>query len=84
MTLSVLRSDRATHTLKLPLRSLLKLPLRHANYALEQERRHGLAEAVAEYDRLINVYPSLGDGILVLPKVSVAERADWLLNLLAR
>jgi predicted ATPase len=52
-------------------------------YALDQERRHGLAEAVAEYDRLIGVYPSLGYDIHVLPKVSVAERADWILASLA-
>jgi predicted ATPase len=53
-------------------------------YALDQERRHGLAEDVAEYDRLINIYPSLGYDIHTLPKVSVAERADWILNSLAR
>jgi predicted ATPase len=52
-------------------------------YVLDHERRHGLAEAVAEYDRLINVYLSLGYDILVLPKVSVAERADWILRSLA-
>ena len=53
-------------------------------YALDQERRHGLAEAVAEYNRLIDVYPSLGYDIHVLPKVSVAERANWVLASLAR
>ena len=52
-------------------------------YTLDQERRHGLAKAVAEYDRLIGVYPSLGYDIHVLPKVSVAERADWILGSLA-
>jgi len=31
-----------------------------AIYTLDQERRHGLAEAVAEYDHLIGVYSSLG------------------------
>src|SRR5215475_13662756 len=29
-------------------------------YTLDQERRHDFAEAVAEYDRLIAVYPALG------------------------
>jgi predicted ATPase len=62
-------------------------------YASGQERRHGFAEAVVEYDRLIGVYPSLGydTHVLpnmccptcaaqrVLPKVSVAERADGIL-----
>jgi predicted ATPase len=52
-------------------------------YTLDQERRHGLTEALAEYDRLIHVYPSLGYDIRVLPKVSVAERANWLLAALA-
>jgi len=53
-------------------------------YVLDQERRHGLVGAVAEYDRLIDVYPSLGYDIHVLPKVSVAERANWILASLAR
>ena len=53
-------------------------------YTLDQERRHGLAEAVAEYDRLIGAYSSLGYDIHVLPKVSVAERAEWILASLTR
>jgi predicted ATPase len=53
-------------------------------YTLDQERRHDFAEALAEYDRLIAVYPALGYDIHVLPKVSVAERADWILASLAR
>ncbi|MBR0820002.1 AAA family ATPase [Bradyrhizobium liaoningense] len=48
-------------------------------YATDEERRHGLAEAIAEYDRLIHVYPSLGYDIHVLPKMGVSERADWVL-----
>lgn len=53
-------------------------------YTLDQERRHDFAGAVAEYDRLIAVYLALGYDIHVLPKVSVAERADWILASLAR
>jgi predicted ATPase len=53
-------------------------------YTLDQERRHDFSEAVVEYNRLIAVYPSLGYEILVLPKVSVAERADWILASLSR
>jgi predicted ATPase len=53
-------------------------------YTLDQERRHDFSEAVVEYNRLIAVYPSLGYEILVLPKVSVAERADWILASLTR
>ncbi|WP_454616137.1 AAA family ATPase [Bradyrhizobium cenepequi] len=52
-------------------------------YATDAARRHGLAEAVAEYERLTSVYPSLGYDIHVLPKVSVAERVDWILTSLA-
>jgi predicted ATPase len=53
-------------------------------YAVDDERRHGLAEAVAEYDRLIGIYRSLGYDIHLLPRVSVADRADWILSSLAR
>jgi predicted ATPase len=53
-------------------------------YVLDRERRHGLAEAIAEYARLLDVYPLLGYDIQVLPKVSVAERADRILASLAR
>jgi hypothetical protein len=47
-------------------------------YTFDQERRHGFTEAVAEYNRLIDVYPSLGYNIQVLPKMGVAERANWM------
>jgi predicted ATPase len=53
-------------------------------YTLDQERRHGFTEAVAEYNRLIEVYPALGYDIRVLPKVGVAERANWIVDTLAR
>jgi predicted ATPase len=53
-------------------------------YGRDPERRHSLAEAVAEYDRLVDVYPRLGYDIHVLPKVTVAERADWVLASLGR
>jgi predicted ATPase len=53
-------------------------------YTLDHERRHGLIEAVAEYNRLIDVYPALGYDVHVLPKVGVAERANWILATLAR
>jgi predicted ATPase len=53
-------------------------------HTLDQERRHSFAEAVAEYNRLTEAYLSLGYDIHVLPKVSVAERADWILASLER
>lgn len=51
-------------------------------YASDPERKHGLTEAVAEYDRLCETYPKLGYEVIVLPKVAVEERADFVLNTL--
>lgn len=48
-------------------------------YAEDAERKHGLEAAVAEYERLLVDYRRLGYAITLLPKVSVAERADYLL-----
>jgi len=52
-------------------------------YATDAERRHGLEDAVVEYDRLLTVYPSLGYEIIILPKVSVSERAHFILGMLS-
>ncbi len=52
-------------------------------YAQEPERRHGIEAAVAEYERLLRVYPSLGYEVVVLPKVPVAERAGLVLDALS-
>lgn len=51
-------------------------------YVGDSERRHDLSAAIAEYDRLSSVYPSLGYQIHLLPKVSVEERADFVLSVL--
>lgn len=48
-------------------------------YAKDEFRRHSLDEAVAEYDRLTHSYVALGYKIHVLPKRTVAERADLIL-----
>jgi predicted ATPase len=48
-------------------------------YAKDEFRRHGLDEAVAEYDRLTHSFVALGYKIHVLPKITVAERADLIL-----
>ena len=45
----------------------------------DPERRHGLEAALAEYARLEKVYPALGYETVVLPKATVAERADFVL-----
>jgi predicted ATPase len=49
-------------------------------YITDLERRHGLDEALAEYFRLLKVYPSLGYEASLLPKIGISERADFLLN----
>jgi predicted ATPase len=46
-------------------------------YGADSERRHGFAEAVAEYERLRVAYPSLGYEIVTLPKASPAQRAAF-------
>ena len=51
-------------------------------YQTDPERRHGLDVALAEYSRLLETYPSLGYEVLILPKVGVSERADFILNTL--
>lgn len=48
-------------------------------YAGDPERRHDLAAARAEYERLEAAYPALGYEVVILPKVPVAERADFVL-----
>lgn len=49
-------------------------------YVTDPERPHGYDEAVAEYGRLERAYAAFGYVALSLPKVSVAERADFVLN----
>ena len=48
-------------------------------YQGDTERRHSLDESVAEFKRLEQVYPALGYEVIMLPKVGVKERADFLL-----
>jgi len=49
-------------------------------YETDPERRHGLDMALVEYSRLLETYPSLGYEVVILPKVGVSERADFILN----
>jgi len=49
----------------------------------DAERRHDAEAALAEYSRLLDAYASLGYETLVLPKTSVGERADFILEMLA-
>jgi predicted ATPase len=47
-------------------------------FAADAERQHGLAAAVAEYEALLASYPAHGYEVVVVPRASVAERADFL------
>ena len=51
-------------------------------YVGDRERRHDFSAAVEEYERLTAAYPTLGYETHVLPKVSVEERADFVLSVL--
>lgn len=53
-------------------------------YVRDSERQHGLDEAMAEYERLLRDYPAHGFEVIVLPRVSVAQRADFVLAELGR
>ena len=53
-------------------------------HAGDDERRHGFAAAVEEYERLAGVLPALGYETRLLPKVPVAERAAFMIAALER
>ncbi|MEN3793113.1 AAA family ATPase [Fulvimarina sp. MAC3] len=46
----------------------------------DTERRHGFDAACEEYERLMADYPALGYRPIVLPKASVTERAEFMLE----
>jgi predicted ATPase len=52
-------------------------------YVTDNERRHSLDAGIAEYQRLVDAYPALGYQVTILPKVGVAERAEFVLRTLA-
>ena len=51
-------------------------------YSTDEERRHDFEAAAGEYARLLEVYPSLGYEVYILPKVGISERANYLLKVL--
>lgn len=51
-------------------------------YVSDGERQHNFAAAVSEYERLIRDYRDLNYETLMLPKISVIERAELVLNML--
>lgn len=48
-------------------------------YTGDSERKHGFDDAVAEYERLMRLYPRLGYTPVLLPKNAVPDRADFIL-----
>lgn len=51
-------------------------------YVADPERRHGFDDALEEYGRLLEAYAALGYEPVILPKVTAAERADFVLEML--
>jgi predicted ATPase len=51
-------------------------------YVTDRERRHSFDAALIEYQRLLQTYPSLGYEVFILPRIGVAERADFVLSVL--
>ena len=49
-------------------------------YRIDEERRHSLDVAIAEYERLAQAYTALGYRLRILPKADVADRADFVLS----
>lgn len=48
-------------------------------YVTDADRKHGFDAAVAEYDRLMEAFPTLGYEAIPLPKAATALRADFVL-----
>lgn len=49
-------------------------------FVANEERRHDFADAVTEYDRLRAAWRQLGYQTIILPKATVGERADFVLQ----
>lgn len=52
-------------------------------FAGDNERRHGFDDALAEYEPLVAAYRARGHKIVLLPKIGVPERADFVERTLA-
>ena len=47
-------------------------------YVEDAERHHGFDAAVAEHERLVEAYASLGYKVVMLPKIGTAQRVDFI------
>lgn len=52
-------------------------------YENDGERRHNLAAAVSEYDRLLLAFGKLNYDVIALPRIAISERADFILNMVS-
>lgn len=49
-------------------------------YVQDGERRHDFNQALSEYERLIEAYPTYGYDLRTVPKLPVSQRADFILG----
>ena len=47
-------------------------------FAQDNERKHSFATAVTEYEALLDSYPANGYEVVVIPRLEIGERADFL------
>ena len=49
-------------------------------YETDNERRHSFEDAVGEYERLLRTYSDLGYKVVIVPKLPISERADFVIG----
>lgn len=52
-------------------------------YKQDTERQHDFDSAIGEFERLATFYPQLGYSVVLLPKIAVEARADFVLATLS-
>jgi predicted ATPase len=50
-------------------------------FCQDEERKHSFADAVEEYERLVESYPKYGYEIVEIPKMSVKKRLEFVISL---
>ena len=53
-------------------------------FCQDEERQHTYEDAVTEYERNLKFYSQCGYHIVELPKISVKERAEFILSILLK
>ncbi|WP_010141952.1 AAA family ATPase [Oceanicola sp. S124] len=49
-------------------------------HVTDATRPHGLAEAIAEHERLAQLYPALDHEVVEIPRASLGQRVDFIVN----